>query len=56
MEPGVIELVPNQPTLLDVLALVSAVERINDANFTKEITMALHRVNNPIAIFKPGGD
>jgi hypothetical protein len=49
-----IEIIPNQPTLFDLLALAEAVAKVNDSNFTKAMAEALHRVNRPAAIFKVG--
>lgn len=49
-----IELIPNQPTIFDLLALAESVAKLNDASFTKAMAEALHRINHPIAIFKAG--
>ena len=49
-----IEIVPNQPTIFDLVALAESVAKVNDASFTKAMTEALHRINHPIAIFKAG--
>lgn len=52
MKHGEIELVPNQPTLLDLINLAETVRKINDASFTRAMAEAMHKVNRPTMVYK----
>lgn len=50
---GYIEVVLNQPTLLDLVSLVESVAKLNNPDFTKAVASALHKVANPAMRFMP---